>query len=183
MILRCLAAILMADMPFRALVLSGLMLPHIEAFTTEAFAPYENATVEGKTYFDNWLAKFYEFLPTKLREAPDGAEIGKMKRVVALGRKEHLKRRSLSTISQRSWKKGLLADEAVLVLGKTLQCLIDILYDATRDSQAGPAKIAILGLSYWLSGELTVAQIPRTSQLFHVHIHPSARRDGDSGQN
>ena len=57
---------------------SGSMLPQIEAFTTEAFAHYENATVEGKAYLDNWLAKFYEFLSTKLQEAPDGADARKL---------------------------------------------------------------------------------------------------------
>src|SRR5277367_2540305 len=107
---------------------SGSMLPHIEAFTVDAFAHYENATVEGKAYFDNWLAKFYEFLSTKLQEAPDSADIRKMKRTVALGRKKHFEAKKFidyfPTILE---KEDLLVDEAVLVLGKTLQCLIDIL--------------------------------------------------------
>ena len=113
---------------------SGSMLPHIEAFTTEAFAHYENATVDGKAYLDNWLAKFYEFLSTKLQDAPDGADTRKMKRMVALARKKHFEAKKFidyfPTILE---KEDLLVDEAVLVLGKTLQCLLDILHDATQD--------------------------------------------------
>ena len=153
---------------------SGSMLPHIEAFTTEAFAHYENATVEGKAYFDNWLAKFYEFLSTKLQEAPDGADVRKMKRIVALGRKKHFEAKKFidyfPTILE---KEDLLVNEAVLVLGKTLQCLVDILHDATQDSQEGPTKIAILGLSYWLFDELTVAQYlarRNYSTLAYTHL-------------
>jgi hypothetical protein len=153
---------------------SGSMLPHIEAFTTESFAHYENATVEGKAYLDNWLAKFYEFLSTRLEGAPDGADIRKMKRMVALGRKKHFEAKKFidffPTILE---KEDLLVDEAVLVLGKTLQCLVDILHDATQDSQEGPAKIAILGLSYWLFDELTVAQYlarRNYSTLAYTHL-------------
>jgi hypothetical protein len=70
-------------------------------------------------------------------------------------------------------KEDLLVDEAVLVLSKTLQCLFDILHDATQDSQDGPAKIAILGLSYWLFDELTVAQYlarRNYSTLAYTHL-------------
>ncbi len=150
------------------------MLPHIEAFTTEAFAHYENATVDGKAYLDNWLAKFYEFLSTKLQDAPDGADTRKMKRMVALARKKHFEAKKFidyfPTILE---KEDLLVDEAVLVLGKTLQCLLDILHDATQDYQEGPTKIAILGLSYWLFDELTVAQYlarRNYSTLAYTHL-------------
>ncbi len=65
---------------------SGWMLPHIEAFTKEAFEHYEDAAVEGKACFDNWLSKFYEFLSTKLQDVSDGVDTRKMKRIVALAR-------------------------------------------------------------------------------------------------
>jgi len=153
---------------------SGSMLPNIQAFTMEAFEHYEDATTEGKAYFDNWLAKFYEFLSTKLQDAPDGADIRKMKRLVALGRKKHFEAKKFidyfPTILQ---KEDVLVDKAVLILGKTLQCLVDILHDATQDSQDGPAKIAILGLSYWLFDELTVAQYlarRNYSTLAYTHL-------------
>ena len=150
------------------------MLPNIKAFTTETFVHYENATVEGKAYFDNWLAKFYEFLSTKLQDAPDGADMRAMKRMVALGRKRHFEAKKfidyLPTILE---KEDSLVDEAVFVLGKTLQCLIDILHDATQDSQEGAAKVAILGLSHWSFDELTVAQYPARrnySTLAYTHL-------------
>ena len=55
---------------------SGSMLPHIECLHERRhLTHYENATVDGKAYLDNWLAKFYEFLSTKLQDAPDGADI------------------------------------------------------------------------------------------------------------
>jgi hypothetical protein len=153
---------------------SGSMLPHIEAFTKEAFAHYETATVEGKAYVDDWLAKFYDLLSTKLQEAPDGADTRKMKRVVALGRKKHFEAKKFidyfPTILE---KEDPLVDEAVLVLGKTLQCLLDILHDATQDPQEGPAKIANLALSYWLFDELTVAQYlarRNYSTLAYTHL-------------
>jgi hypothetical protein len=153
---------------------SGSLLPHIEAFTTEAFAHYENATVEGKAYLDEWLAKFYEFLSTKLRQAPDVVDARKIKRLVALGRKKHFEARKFidhfPTILE---KEDPLVDEAVLVLGKTLQCLLDILHDATQDSLEGPAKIAILGFSYSLFDELTVAQYlsrRNYSTLAYTHL-------------
>jgi hypothetical protein len=153
---------------------SGSMLPHIEAFTTEAFAHYENATIEGKAYVDNWLSKFYEFLSVKLQEAPDGADVRKMKRIAALGRKKHFEAKKFieyfPTILE---KEEPLVDEAVSILGTTLQCLLDILHDATQESQEGPAGIAILGLSYWLFDELTVAQYlarRNYSTLAYTHL-------------
>ena len=153
---------------------SGSMLPHIEAFSAEAFAHYENATVEGKAYFDNWLSKFYEIQSVMLRDAPDGAGVRKMKRMVALGRKKHFEAKKFieyfPTILE---KEDLLVDEAVCILGKTLQCLLDILHDATQESQEGPARIAILGLSYWLFDELTVAQYlarRNYSTLAYTHL-------------
>lgn len=153
---------------------SGSMLPQIEAFTKEAFEHYEDATVEGKAYFDNWLAKFYEFLSTKLQEAPDGAGTRKMKRMVALGRKKHFDaKKFIDYFPTILHEEDTLVDEAVLVLGRTLQCLFDILHDATQDSQEGPAKIAILGLSYWLFDELTVAQYlarRNYSTLAYTHL-------------
>jgi len=39
-----------------------------------------------------------------------------------------------------------------------MQCLLDLLHDATQNSHRGPAKISILGLFYWLIDELTTAQ-------------------------
>jgi hypothetical protein len=153
---------------------SGSMLPQIEAFTKEAFAHYEDATVEGKACFDNWLAKFYELLSTKLQEAPDGADVRKMKRIVALGRKKHFEaKKFIEYFPTIMHKEDPLVDEAVLVLGRTLQCLVDILHDATQDSQEGPANIAILGLSYWLFDELTVAQYlarRNYSTLAYTHL-------------
>ncbi len=153
---------------------SGSMLPQIEAFTKEAFEHYEDATVEGKAYFDNWLAKFYEFLSAKLQEAPDGAGTRKMKRMVALGRKKHFDaKKFIDYFPTILHEEDTLVDEAVLVLGRTLQCLFDILHDATQDSQEGPAKIAILGLSYWLFDELTVAQYlarRNYSTLAYTHL-------------
>jgi hypothetical protein len=150
------------------------MQPHIEAFTREAFAHYESATVEGRAYFDNWLSKFYEFLSVKLREAPDDADVRKMKRMVALGRKEHFEAKKFieyfPTILE---KEDLLMDEAVCILGKTLQCLLDILHGATQESQEGPARIAILGLSYWLFDEITVVQYlarRNYSTLAYTHL-------------
>jgi len=153
---------------------SGSMLPHIEAFTKEAFEHYEDATAEGKAYFDNWLLKFYEFLSTKLQDAPDGAETRRMKRMVAIGRKKHFEaKKFIDYFPTILHKEDPLVDEAVLVLSKTLQCLFDILHDATQDSQAASAKIAILGLSYWLFDELTVAQYlarRNYSTLAYTHL-------------
>jgi hypothetical protein len=153
---------------------SGSMLPHIEAFTKAAFEHYEDATVEGKAYFDNWLLKFYEFLSTKLQDPPDGADVRRMKRMVALGRKKHFEaKKFMDYFPTILHKEDPLVDEAVLVLSKTLQCLFDILHDATQDSQDGPAKIAILGLCYWLFDELTVAQYlarRNYSTLAYTHL-------------
>lgn len=153
---------------------SGSMLPQIEAFTKEAFEHYEDATVEGKACFDNWLSKFYEFLSTKLQDAPDGADVRRMKRMVALGRKKHFEaKKFIDYFPTILHKEDPLVDESVVIISKTLQCLFDILHDATQDSQDGPAKIAILGLSYWLFDELTVAQYlarRNYSTLAYTHL-------------
>jgi hypothetical protein len=91
------------------------MLPHIEAFTKEAFENYEDATVEGKAYFDNWLLKFYEFLSTKLQDAPDGADTRRMKRMVAPGRKQHFEaKKFIDYFPTILHKEDPLVDEAVL---------------------------------------------------------------------
>jgi len=153
---------------------SGSMLPHIQAFTTEAFTHLEDATVEGKAYFDSWLSEFYEFLSAKLKEAPDGADIRKMKRLAALGRKKHFEaKKFIEYFPVLLVKEEALLDEAVNILSATLQCLLDILHDSTQESQSGPANISILGLSYWLFDELTVAQYlarKNYSTLAYTHL-------------
>jgi hypothetical protein len=140
-------------------VTSGSMLPQIQTFTTEGFSHYKNATVDGKAYLDNWLTNFYEFLSGKLQEAPDGADVRNMKRMVALGLKKHFEaKKFIDYFPAILEKEDVLVEEAVVIISKTLQCLIDILHDATQDSQQGPAKVAILGPCYWLFDEVTVAQ-------------------------
>ena len=153
---------------------TGSMLPNIQAFAQEAFDHYEDATAEGKAYLDAWLLKFYEFLAIKLESAPDGAGTIKLKRLVALGRKKHFEAKQfIECFPTMLDKESPLVEEAVVILGKTLQCLFDILHDATQDSQDGPAKIAVLGLAYWLFDELTVAQYlarRNYSTLAYTHL-------------
>ena len=153
---------------------TGSMLPNIQAFAQEAFDHYEDATAEGKAYLDAWLQKFYEFLAIKLEGAPDGAGTRKMKRLVALGRKKHFEaKKFIEYFPTILDKEPPLVEEALVILGKTLQCLFDILHDATQDSQDGPAKIAVLGLAYWLFDELTVAQYlarRNYSTLAYTHL-------------
>ena len=150
------------------------MLPHIQAFTSEAFHHYENATDDGKAYFDDWLSRFYEMWEVLLQQAPDDASVRKMKRQVAIARKKHHEaKKFIQYFPTILDEEAPLTTEAATVLGNTLQCLLDILHDAMQKSMEGPAGIAILGLLYSLFDELTVAQYlarKNYSTLAYTHL-------------
>jgi hypothetical protein len=140
-------------------VAPGTVLPHMKTFVNEAFAHYEEATVEGKAFVDKTMANIVNLFESKLKDAPDSASVRRMRRMVGLRKGKHLEARKLvDTFPTLPIESDPRISEATGVLCTVLQCLLDLLHDATRGPQNGPAKISILGLTYWLIDELIVAQ-------------------------
>jgi len=137
----------------------GSMLPHLQAFFNEAFAHYEDATADGKAFVDKAMANVTNLFESKLKDAPDTADVRRMRRVIGIGKGEHFKAQNLiDNFPILSIESDTRIDEAKTVLCTVMQCLLDLLHDATQSSHSGAAKISILGLFYWLIDELTVAQ-------------------------
>jgi hypothetical protein len=140
-------------------IASGKLLPHLQVFFSEAFDRYENATVEGKSYVDDMMSKIPDLFDKILSGAPDTADRRRMKRMISLAKGKHPQAQKLiDTFPLFVGEPDKWVEEAKGVLCKTMQCLLDLLHDATQDSHQGAAKISIIGLFYWLIDELTTAQ-------------------------
>jgi hypothetical protein len=137
----------------------GATLPQIKAFIDEAFCHYEEATPEGKAFVDKLLLNTVTFLESKLEELPDTAEVRQMRRAIGLRRGKHLSAQVLvDRFPLLPAESDVRISEATDILCTTLQCLLDLLHDATQGLQDGAAKVSMLGLAYWLIDELIVAQ-------------------------
>jgi len=151
----------------------GTMLPHLQTFFNEALAHYEDATADGKAFVDKAMANIIDFFESMLKDAPDTADMRRMRRLIGLGKGKHFKAQSLiDNFPILPVESDSRIDEAKNILCVVMQCLLDLLHDATRSPQSGAAKISILGLFYWLIDELTVAQfLARRSYATLAYTH------------
>ena len=152
-------------------------LTRLQAFFNEAYAHYEDATAEGKAYVDQAVANIADFFASRLKDAPDTADVRKMRRIIGLGKGKHFRAQSLiDNFSLLPAESDTRITEALRVLCFVMQGLLDLLHDATQNSHSGAAKISILGLFYWLVDELTVAQFLARrgySTLAYTHLRTS----------
>jgi len=152
---------------------SGKLIPYLQAFFSDAFDHYESATSEGRAFVDEMMARVPEAFERILSGAPDTADLRRMRRMVSLVRGKHRQAQRLIDnfpIIAGEPDKGV--EEAKGVLCSVMQCLLDLLHDATQDSHSGASKISILGLFYWLLDELTTAQfLARRAYSTQAYTH------------
>jgi hypothetical protein len=110
---------------------------------------------------------------TKLKDVPDSADVRQARRVVGQAQGKHLSAQKLiNDFPRLSQNEDTWVNQAKDVFSHSLQCLFDILHDATQ-SPSDRGQIAILGLFYWLSEELIVAQFlarRRYTTLAYGHL-------------
>jgi len=112
----------------------------------------------AKAYYDNFLDGVSTMYEQALSRVADGPNKRKMLRLVALTRQRHHR----AEIFLKGLGKPLPVPFPVAELGKpifldTLQSVLDLLFDATREDQHGSAQFATLSMLYWTIDELTVA--------------------------
>ena len=122
------------------------------------FANEASMDSEANAYFDNLLKKVADTFEVGLRNVPDSPNKRKMLRAIAGTRREHhssqalLKRLGMPYPVARP-----IVEAARPVFLQAHQSILDLLWDATRQSQAGIAQFATMGLLYWTVDELTAA--------------------------
>ena len=100
-----------------------------------------------------------------------------MRRLIGLSKGKHFGAEKLiDRFPILSAESDTRINEANKVLSSVMQCLLDLLHDATQSSHSGVAKISVLGLFYWLIDELTVAQFLARrgyATLAYTHLRTS----------
>jgi len=154
-------------------VASGTLQIELQSFFSVAFAHYEGATAEGKAFVDNMMTKTADLFDLLLEKVPDTADARRMKRAIG-----HVKGRLpqaknlINNFPILAGEPDKWIDEAKDVLCSVIQCLLDLLHDATQHSHSGAAKISIIGLFYWLIDELVTAQfLARRAYSTQAYTH------------
>jgi hypothetical protein len=135
-----------------------LLQANLKEIMDFGFANEASMDSEAKTYFDNLLKKIADTFEVGLRNVPDSPDKRKMLRAIAGTRREHhsshelLKRLGMPYPVARP-----IVEAARPVFLQAHQSILDLLWDATRQSQAGIAQFATMGLLYWTVDELTAA--------------------------
>jgi hypothetical protein len=119
----------------------------------------ESAMDEGaKAYYDNLLNGLAMMFEQGLARVDDSPDKRRLLRLVALTRRKHH--------HAANFLKGLgrplpvpfaVAEAGKPIFLETLQSVLDLLFDATRETQKGLGQFASLSMLYWTVDELTVA--------------------------
>lgn len=113
---------------------------------------------EAKAYYDNLLDGIATMFERGLAGIADSPDKRKLLRLVALTKRKHHR--------AENFLKGLgrplpvpfpVAEAGKPMFLDALQSILDLLFDATRQSQTGVAQFATLSMLYWTVDELTVA--------------------------
>ncbi len=122
------------------------------------FANEASMDAEANAHFDNLLKIIPDMFELGLRNAPDSPDKRRMLRAIAGARRKHhrsedlLKRLGMPYPVSRP-----IVEAARPIFLEAHQSILDLLWDATQQSQSGPAQFATLGLLYWTVDELTSA--------------------------
>lgn len=112
----------------------------------------------AKAYYDKLLDGVATMYEQGLAGIPDSPDKRKMLRLVALTKRKH----HIAGNFLKGLGKPLPVPFSVAEVGKpifldTLQSVLDLLFDATREAQHGAGQFAALSMLYWTVDELTVA--------------------------
>src|SRR5450759_745876 len=113
---------------------------------------------EANAWFDNLLQVMANIFEEGLAKLPDSPEKRNNLRLVALTKNKHHRAagflRGLGSPLPRPFP---VAEAAKPVFLASLQAVLDVLFDATRQTQNGVAQFACLSMLYWTIDELNVA--------------------------
>jgi hypothetical protein len=113
---------------------------------------------EAKAYYDNLLDGVATMFERGLAGMPDSPDRRKLLRLVALTkRKHHLAQNFLKGLGRPLPVPFPVAEAAKPIFVDTLQSVLDLLFDATRENQKGASQVASLSMFYWTVDELTTA--------------------------
>jgi len=113
---------------------------------------------EANAYFNNFMdtiASLFELGMGNLADSPDKR---KMLRLIAgVKRKHHKAETFLKRLGMPYPVAIPIVEAARPIFLDAQQSVLDLLWDATQQSQQGAAQFATLGLFYWTVDELTAA--------------------------
>lgn len=119
----------------------------------------ESSMDEGaKAYYDNLLNGIATMFEVGLAGIDDSPDKRRLLRLVALTkRKHHRAENFLKGLGRPLPKPFPVAEAGKPIFLDTLQSVLDLLFDATRENQKGAGQFASLSMLYWTVDELTVA--------------------------
>jgi hypothetical protein len=121
-------------------------------------ANYESMTPDAQESVDKIISAIVEGFGTIAENLPDGQVRRQIARTVALASGGHYKAEGLlDTLSNQVPSPYPIVAAAPPVFCKVLQHLLDVLFDATRQTAHGIVWFASISLHYWCVDELLVA--------------------------
>jgi hypothetical protein len=122
------------------------------------FANEASMDAEAKAHFDYLLEIIPNMFELGLRNVPDSPYKRKVLRAIAATRRQHHRSQDfLSRLGMPYPVSRPLVEAARPIFLEAHQSILDLLWDASQQSQEGVAQFAVLGLLYWTVDELTAA--------------------------
>jgi hypothetical protein len=113
---------------------------------------------EANAYFDNVLKALTDTVEHGLVKVADSPQKRKTARLIALTRGKHHRADKLAAgLGRPLLRPFAVAEAAKPIFLAALQSVLDVLFDATRQPQKGPAQFGMLSMLYWAVDELNVA--------------------------
>ena len=122
------------------------------------FANEASMDAEANAHFDNLLKIIANMFEIGLRNVPDSPAKRRMLRAIAGTRRQH--HRSQDLLKRLGMPYPVprpIVEAARPIFLEAHQSILDLLWDAAQQPQAGAAEFATLGLLYWTVDELTAA--------------------------
>ena len=119
---------------------------------------YDQMTSDAKGYADQLAVKFADVISATLPRLPDGKEKRVIARQIGQVQSKHFQAKYLA----RHLIDSPIGDSSVIIESETtfygvLQRILDVLFDATRESSQGIPTMPLLALHYWCVDELLAA--------------------------
>lgn len=113
---------------------------------------------EAIAQFDNLLKIIPNMFEIGLRNVPDSPDKRRMLRAIAGTRQKHHRSQDLlKRLGMPYPEPRPIVEAARPIFLEAHQSILDLLWDATQQSQSGAPQFATLGLLYWTVDELTAA--------------------------
>jgi len=122
------------------------------------FANEASMDAEAKAHFDYLLEIIPNMFELGLRNVPDSPYKRQVLRAIAATRQQHHRSQDfLNRLGMPYPVSRPLVEAARPIFLEAHQSILNLLWDASQQSQEGVAQFAVLGLLYWTVDELTAA--------------------------